>query len=77
MAKITFIGAGSTVLVKSFLGDCMLVDALQGFEFTSFDIDLQHLRDSELMLNNLIKGNLKYRCENCGLYGPERSIARC
>lgn len=53
MAKITFVGAGSTVFVKSFLGDCMLVDALQGFEFASFDIDLQRLRDSELMLNNL------------------------
>ena len=53
MAKITFIGAGSTVFVKNLLGDCMLVDALQGFEFALFDIDLQRLRDSELMLNNL------------------------
>ena len=29
MAKITFIGAGSTVFVKNVLGDCILTPALR------------------------------------------------
>jgi len=53
MSKITFLGAGSTVFAKNVLGDCMLVPALQGFEFALHDIDDQRLRDSEQMLNNL------------------------
>lgn len=53
MSKITFIGAGSTVFAKNVLGDCMLTPALQGFELALYDIDLQRLKDSENMLNNL------------------------
>ncbi|WP_026695336.1 alpha-glucosidase/alpha-galactosidase [Peribacillus kribbensis] len=53
MSKITFLGAGSTVFAKNVLGDCMLVPALEGFEFALFDIDEQRLRDSETMLKNL------------------------
>ncbi|MED4228498.1 alpha-glucosidase/alpha-galactosidase [Neobacillus cucumis] len=53
MSKITFLGAGSTVFAKNVLGDCMLVPALEGFEFALFDIDEQRLRDSENMLKNL------------------------
>lgn len=53
MSKITFLGAGSTVFAKNVLGDCMLVPALEGFEFALFDIDEQRLRDSEKMLTNL------------------------
>lgn len=53
MSKITFLGAGSTVFAKNVLGDCMLVPALEGFEFALFDIDEQRLRDSENMLRNL------------------------
>ncbi|MDU2238964.1 MAG: alpha-glucosidase/alpha-galactosidase [Paenibacillus sp.] len=53
MSKITFIGAGSTVFAKNVLGDCMRTPALQGFELALFDIDLQRLKDSENMLNNL------------------------
>lgn len=58
MSKITFLGAGSTVFAKNVLGDCMLVPALEGFEFALFDIDEQRLRDSERMLTNL-KESLK------------------
>lgn len=57
MSKITFLGAGSTVFAKNVLGDCMLVPALEGFEFALYDIDEQRLRDSENMLKNL-KENL-------------------
>jgi alpha-galactosidase len=53
MSKITFLGAGSTVFAKNVLGDCMLTPALQDFEIALFDIDLQRLKDSENMLNNL------------------------
>ncbi len=57
MSKITFIGAGSTVFAKNVLGDCMLVPALEGFEFALFDIDAKRLEESEQMLLNL-KENL-------------------
>ncbi|CRK82692.1 alpha-glucosidase/alpha-galactosidase [Neobacillus massiliamazoniensis] len=53
MSKITFLGAGSTVFAKNVLGDCMLVPALEGFEFALYDIDEQKLKDSENMLTNL------------------------
>lgn len=53
MSKITFLGAGSTVFAKNILGDCMLVPALDGFEFALHDIDETRLADSENMLNNL------------------------
>ncbi|MGF7036327.1 alpha-galactosidase [Paenibacillus mucilaginosus] len=51
--KITFLGAGSTVFAKNVLGDVMLTPALQEFELALFDIDLERLKDSENMLNNL------------------------
>jgi alpha-galactosidase len=57
MSKITFLGAGSTVFAKNVLGDCMLVPALEGFEFALYDINEQRLKDSENMLTNL-KENL-------------------
>ncbi|NHN31352.1 alpha-glucosidase/alpha-galactosidase [Paenibacillus agricola] len=53
MSKITFLGAGSAVFAKNVLGDCMMTPALQGFELALFDIDMQRLKDSENMLNNL------------------------
>ncbi|MFC7442591.1 alpha-glucosidase/alpha-galactosidase [Laceyella putida] len=60
MSKITFLGAGSTVFAKNILGDCMLVPAVDGFEFALFDIDGKRLKESESMLNNL-KENLSSR----------------
>ncbi|WP_078551341.1 alpha-glucosidase/alpha-galactosidase [Bacillus alkalicellulosilyticus] len=59
MSKITFMGAGSTVFAKNVLGDCMLVPALEGFEFALYDIDKERLRDSENMLLNLAKSLMK------------------
>lgn len=53
MAKITFIGAGSTVFAKNVLGDCILTPALQDSELALYDIDMERLRDSENMLNNI------------------------
>lgn len=53
MAKITFLGAGSTVFAKNVLGDCLLTPALRDSEFALYDIDLQRLKDSEAMLKNI------------------------
>ncbi|MCM2674650.1 alpha-glucosidase/alpha-galactosidase [Alkalicoccobacillus plakortidis] len=53
MSKITFIGAGSTVFVKNVLGDCMLVPALQGFEFALYDIDEKRMSESQNLLTQL------------------------
>ncbi|MFB4213069.1 alpha-glucosidase/alpha-galactosidase [Shouchella sp. JSM 1781072] len=53
MKKITFIGAGSTIFAKNVLGDCMHVEALQGFEFALFDIDHTRLQESYSLLSQL------------------------
>jgi len=53
MAKITFLGAGSTVFAKNVLGDCMCVESLRGSTIALYDIDAQRLEDSRRMLENL------------------------
>jgi alpha-galactosidase len=51
MAKITFLGAGSTIFAKNVLGDCLLTPALQDAEYALFDIDAERLGDSKMMLD--------------------------
>lgn len=53
MPKITFVGAGSTVFAKNVLGDCILTPSLRESEIALFDIDMERLKDSERMLNNI------------------------
>jgi alpha-galactosidase len=53
MAKIGFIGAGSTVFAKNVLGDCMHVASLRGSHIALIDVDPVRLADSEAMVNNL------------------------
>lgn len=53
MAKITFMGAGSTIFAKNIVGDCILTPALAGSEVALFDIDEKRLRESRLILSNL------------------------
>ena len=55
MAKITFIGAGSTIFAKNVLGDCLLTKALQNSEIALYDIDEERLMESKLMLDNINK----------------------
>lgn len=43
MKKIIFIGVGSIIFVKNVLGDCLLIEVLNGFEFVFYDIDLKCL----------------------------------
>ncbi|HSV73487.1 MAG TPA: hypothetical protein VLH79_06985 [Chthonomonadales bacterium] len=53
MAKITFMGAGSTVFAKNVLGDCLATPALAGGDIALYDIDPVRLKDSQMMLENL------------------------
>lgn len=53
MAKITFLGAGSTIFAKNVLGDCLLTPALQDAEYALFDIDAGRLSDSKMMLDTI------------------------
>lgn len=53
MAKITFMGAGSTVFVRNVLGDCMCREALKDSHFALYDIDGQRLKESALVLKTL------------------------
>ncbi|MEH6975480.1 alpha-glucosidase/alpha-galactosidase [Bacillus sp. JJ675] len=53
MSKIAFIGAGSTIFAKNVLGDCLMVPALDGFEFALYDIDSRRLKESKDMLEHL------------------------
>ncbi len=52
-AKISFMGAGSTVFVKNVLGDCMFKEALKDAEIALYDIDATRLMESEKVLNSL------------------------
>lgn len=60
--KIVFIGAGSTIFVRNIIGDCMVSGVLEGAEYALFDIDMERLNESKLMLEN-IKKNCKADCE--------------
>jgi alpha-galactosidase len=53
MAKITFMGAGSTVFAKNILGDSMLRESLQDAHIALYDIDATRLRESKSMLDTL------------------------
>ena len=65
MAKITFMGAGSTVFAKNVLGDCMCSDVLADSEIALYDIDAKRLAESEAMLNSINEqkgGKAKIKC---------------
>ena len=69
MAKITFMGAGSTIFAKNVLGDCMLTPVLEDSVLALYDIDPKRLEESYLMLT-AINNNLgsKARIEKyCGV----------
>lgn len=55
MAKITFMGAGSTVFARNVLGDCLLSDALHDAHISLYDVDANRLRESKRMLDTLNK----------------------
>ena len=55
MAKITFMGAGSTVFARNVLGDCMCSEALCDSEIALYDIYAKRLEDSDIILNAINK----------------------
>ena len=55
MAKITFIGAGSTVFAKNLMGDILSYPELANSTLTLFDIDQERLRTSEVVARNLAR----------------------
>jgi alpha-galactosidase len=55
MAKITFIGAGSTVFAKNLIGDILSYPELAESEIALFDIDKERLKTSEVMAHHLAK----------------------
>lgn len=57
MPKITFMGAGSSVFAKNVLGDCMLSEVLKSSDIALYDIDMERLKQSEVMLNNINNNN--------------------
>jgi alpha-galactosidase len=53
MAKIVFIGAGSTVFARNLLGDILLCAELAASEIMLFDIDPERLATSELVAHRV------------------------
>jgi alpha-galactosidase len=53
MAKITFIGAGSTVFAKNLIGDILSFPELGESTISLFDIDAERLRTSEIVARKL------------------------
>lgn len=63
MAKITFMGAGSTVFARNVLGDCMCAPSLCESDIALYDIDPVRLEESYIILsainNNVNAGKAK------------------
>ena len=53
MAKVTFIGAGSTVFARNLLGDILGREELASSEITLYDIDAERLATSELVAHRV------------------------
>ena len=63
MAKITFMGAGSTVFAKNILSDCMVTPALQDAHIALYDIDSTRLKESQYLINKVNRGINKGRAK--------------
>ncbi len=54
MAKIAFIGAGSTIFMKNIVGDALHFEAFWDAEFALMDIDASRLEESALVARKLV-----------------------
>ena len=52
--KIAFVGAGSTVFMKSIVGDALRLEALAGAHLALMDVDPRRLAESELVARKVI-----------------------
>ena len=71
MAKVAFMGAGSTVFAKNVLGDTMLAEPLRDAHIALYDIDGERLDDSKLMLDTLNKNINEGKATITGHLGVE------
>lgn len=55
--KIVFIGAGSTVFAKNILGDCLMLESLERFEYALYDIDQERLEESFKIITTINKNH--------------------
>ena len=55
MARITFLGAGSTIFAKNLLSDCLSYPDLQDSTFVLYDIDEKRLKTSLAMAHHVAK----------------------
>ena len=77
MAKITFMGAGSSVFAKSVLGDAMCVESLQDSHIALYDIDAKRLRESKQMLdvlNHNINADRAKITIHCGVKNRKKAL---
>ena len=75
MARITFMGAGSTIFAKSILGDAMLTPALHDAHIALYDIDAQRLRESKKMLATLNRNTNEGRAKITSYLGKSQRKA--
>ena len=74
MAKVTFLGAGSTIFAKNVLGDTMLSPALHDVEIALYDIDAGRLEDSYLMLSSINENCNQNRASIKAYLGTENRL---
>lgn len=55
--KIVFLGAGSTIFAKNILGDSIMLEGLEEFEYALFDIDSNRLEESYQILSTINKNH--------------------
>jgi len=77
MAKIAFMGAGSSVFAKSVLGDAMCIESLKDSRIALYDIDARRLRESKQMLDilnrNINDGRAKITAY-CGVKNRKKAL---
>ncbi len=75
MPKITFMGAGSTVFVRSIIGDSMCTESLKDSEVALYDIDATRLKESQQMLEILNQNINQGRMRINAYLGPAQRKA--
>lgn len=77
MAKITFMGAGSTVFAKNVLGDSMCSPALRDSVIALYDIDPERLEESYALLTAINNNINENRCKiekYCGVENRKAAL---
>ena len=73
--KLTFMGAGSTVVARNVIGDCMCSDALRDSVFALYDIDGERLEQSRVILEAMRKAKGNHGKIECYLGVENRKAA--